>query len=261
MNAVGDSPYAVLEVPRSADAATVEAAYHRLTGLLSDGALASYGMLDAGDVGRLRHQLDCAYAVLSDPARRRHFDATGQLDVAELGAGAPGAAPATPPGGPGAQRDGHGLPASRAPGGGGAAPGRDVAAASADAHVVRGQIDPRSADANASRPRGAPHRPAVVGRPSLVVPLLAELADDVTYDGALLRRLRQSAHVSVDELSEWTKIGRRYLQAIEDEDFALLPAKVYVRGFVGELARVLGLPARQACASYLVAYEQWAASR
>ena len=42
-----------------------------------------------------------------------------------------------------------------------------------------------------------------------------------------------------------------YLQALEAEVFAKLPAQVYVRGFLAEYARALGLDAERVKQTYL----------
>lgn len=103
----------------------------------------------------------------------------------------------------------------------------------------------------------AVHKPQRRGRPTLEVPLARELPADKTFDGALLRRLRESAGASLEDFSEWSKISRRYLLALETDDFALLPAAVYVRGFVSEYARLLGLEAHAVAKSYLQAHSRW----
>ena len=54
----------------------------------------------------------------------------------------------------------------------------------------------------------------------------------------------------LEEISARTKVGLGYLTAIEADDFASLPAPVYVRGFVGELAKFLGLDAAQVSRTY-----------
>jgi len=67
------------------------------------------------------------------------------------------------------------------------------------------------------------------------------LTPDTEFNGSVLRSVRESCHVSLEELSEITKIGRRHLVSIEQNDYDDLPAPVYIRGFVSEYARVLGL--------------------
>jgi flagellar biosynthesis protein FlhG len=63
--------------------------------------------------------------------------------------------------------------------------------------------------------------------------------------------MRLSQQVTLREISQRTKIGMSYLQAIEEEDFEKLPALVYARGFVGEFAKFLKLDAQQVSRSYI----------
>lgn len=59
--------------------------------------------------------------------------------------------------------------------------------------------------------------------------------------GAYLRALRERRGVSLEDVSEETKIRAWLLQQIEDEVHANLPAPVYVRGFVRQIAALLGV--------------------
>ncbi len=63
----------------------------------------------------------------------------------------------------------------------------------------------------------------------------------MTSFGASLRRERELREVSLREISASTKIGVRMLQAIEDDQLEKLPPGLFVRGFVLEYARFLGL--------------------
>ncbi|MBI5510752.1 MAG: helix-turn-helix domain-containing protein [Deltaproteobacteria bacterium] len=83
-----------------------------------------------------------------------------------------------------------------------------------------------------------------------------DITPDTEYNGTLLRRLRESAQASLDELSEITKVSRRYLRALEDGDFVSLPAAVYVRGFVAEYAKALGLDPTTVCKSFMTLYKK-----
>jgi flagellar biosynthesis protein FlhG len=66
-----------------------------------------------------------------------------------------------------------------------------------------------------------------------------------------LRRMRESLGLELKQISRRTKISLLYLQAIEDDDFGALPALVYVRGFVAELAKTLGLDPAQVSHTYV----------
>jgi len=59
--------------------------------------------------------------------------------------------------------------------------------------------------------------------------------------GIWLRRQREAREVGLREIAERTKISLRYLEALEENRFALLPAPVFARGFLREYARYVGL--------------------
>jgi len=77
--------------------------------------------------------------------------------------------------------------------------------------------------------------------------------------GDRLRREREMRGVTLEEISESTKISKRSLQAMEDEDFDLLPGGIFNKGFVRAYARFLGIDEEQAVADFLaVSNEQQA---
>ncbi len=59
--------------------------------------------------------------------------------------------------------------------------------------------------------------------------------------GSSLREARQRQNLDFPELEERTKIRPKYLRALEDEHFDILPAPTYVRGFLRSYAEALGL--------------------
>lgn len=59
--------------------------------------------------------------------------------------------------------------------------------------------------------------------------------------------------ITLTEISESTKISKRWLQALEEEQFSLLPGGVFNRGFVRAYARFLGISEDAAVADYLAA--------
>ncbi|MEO8874111.1 MAG: helix-turn-helix transcriptional regulator, partial [Polyangiaceae bacterium] len=81
--------------------------------------------------------------------------------------------------------------------------------------------------------------------------LLRELGPDTEYSGALLRKVRESMGVEIAEIAGRTKIAKAHLIAIEEENFSALPATVYVRGFVSELAKFLKLDPVQVQRTFL----------
>ncbi|RWZ60426.1 helix-turn-helix domain-containing protein [Halobacillus fulvus] len=59
--------------------------------------------------------------------------------------------------------------------------------------------------------------------------------------GSRLKEARESRGLSLEEVQSTTKIQKRYLQAIEGNDFNTLPGKFYTRAFIREYASAVGL--------------------
>jgi flagellar biosynthesis protein FlhG len=81
--------------------------------------------------------------------------------------------------------------------------------------------------------------------------LQREIGPDTEFSGALLRKVRESVGLGLADISAKTKIASAHLQALEDDRFGDLPALVYTRGFLGELAKQLGLDPIQVQKTYL----------
>lgn len=59
--------------------------------------------------------------------------------------------------------------------------------------------------------------------------------------GAALKDARRRAGIDVKEAEERTKIRARYLRALEAEDWEVLPAPAYVRGYLRTYGAVVGI--------------------
>ena len=59
--------------------------------------------------------------------------------------------------------------------------------------------------------------------------------------GSSLREARLRQGLDFPELEQATKIRGKYLRALEDEQFDVLPAQTYVKGFLRNYAEYLGL--------------------
>ena len=168
-----DHLYAVLGLEPRASAEQVERAYRFCLGLYAEGALATYSLLEPAEADEQRGLVQEAYAVLSDPARRRAYDES------------------------------------------------------------RGFLPP-DAPAEAF--------PAPAPSPA---PLPAEVS------GPSLRRIREARGLTLRHIAAVTKIGVRFLEYIEEDRFAFLPPPVYLRGFLQEYARLVGLEPRSLAEAYL----------
>src|SRR5438034_1636912 len=59
--------------------------------------------------------------------------------------------------------------------------------------------------------------------------------------GNTLSRARRARGITIEDAERDTHVSRRYLQALETEDFSVFPAPVYARGFLRTYSRYLGL--------------------
>jgi curved DNA-binding protein CbpA len=79
----------------------------------------------------------------------------------------------------------------------------------------------------------------------------SEIQAATEFDGGFIQRVRLYKNISIDKMSEATRISRPYLMAVETNDYKSLPAAVFVRGFVVQAARQLGLDETKVAASYM----------
>jgi cytoskeletal protein RodZ len=71
--------------------------------------------------------------------------------------------------------------------------------------------------------------------------------------GDRLKKEREQRKLTLEDISQATKINLRSLRALEQEDFAHLPGGVFNRGFVRAYARQLGIDDESLIAAYLEA--------
>ena len=68
--------------------------------------------------------------------------------------------------------------------------------------------------------------------------------------GEELRRRREERGTSLAEISEATRIGTRFLKAIESDNFSVLPGGIYTRNFIRSYAERVGMEEDAAIALY-----------
>ena len=68
--------------------------------------------------------------------------------------------------------------------------------------------------------------------------------------GERLVQARDERGLSLEDAERDTRISRRYLQALEDETFHIIPAPVYARGFLRSYSQYLGLDTAQLLARF-----------
>ncbi|MFQ5575088.1 MAG: helix-turn-helix domain-containing protein, partial [Terriglobia bacterium] len=74
--------------------------------------------------------------------------------------------------------------------------------------------------------------------------------DSLESTGKILEQARKDQGKSIPDMEGLTKIRGRFLQALEDDQFGVLPGDVYVRGFLRTYANTLHLDAEALIAKY-----------
>jgi len=83
-----------------------------------------------------------------------------------------------------------------------------------------------------------------------------EIRERTEWDGAFLKKVREYKKIPVVKMSEITKVGAFYISAIEALEPQNLPAAVFVRGYIVQLAKTLGLNEKNVADSYMKLYRQ-----
>ncbi|KFE69910.1 helix-turn-helix domain-containing protein [Hyalangium minutum] len=78
-----------------------------------------------------------------------------------------------------------------------------------------------------------------------------ELPPNTEFNGEVLRQVRESRGLSLSQLAERTRISSKHLENVEADRYTALPATVYLRGILMNIARELGLDPLKVSRSYL----------
>jgi hypothetical protein len=231
---------------------------------------------DAGPFDATRALLEEAWTVLSDPARRARYDryltataspgrplpesaealwktvadatldapARASLELLGLLTGIRSGDPLEAPAGPRAERSAASvqIPSPRV---------------QAEESLPELEIT-EVTDAEAAEPadrRLAPWRSEA--RPGAQEPRVEPVQDLQTlimrhgFCGEFLRKVRESKGITLEQVAAQSRISLRFLEAIEADDHARLPATTFVRGYLREVARILGLDVDVVTQGYL----------
>jgi curved DNA-binding protein CbpA len=194
--------------------------------------VATYALFQPDELNLLRRRIEEAYRVLSDPERRQRYDsemADFQNQTLSSPPPARDPAPETP-----AEPE---VPS----------PAEEAVEASPPSEPTRPEAEPKP-PVEEEPPAKEPQEAEPPGPPPPPLPVITE---DTEYTGELLRQVREARQISLDQIADVTKIAIYYLRNLENENFTDLPAPVYVRGYLRQIAQLLGLDPAEASAKYL----------
>jgi hypothetical protein len=273
--------YDVLDLKPDASQQEVREAYVRTKSAYNKDSLALYTLISTQEREEILGQIEEAYEVLSNPEKRKEYDRCHGLMSSDaeyfsksrapnkkiisidrvppmeslpdserlLVAPATDFAPADRPAA--AQQDvetfsSPGLPSSQ---------GSAAAAFVAHATPQKAPAVPAPTLVQPPAPAQSPEAPAAPAAP-VETGIAYEITVETEWTGPFLKRVRDFRKVSIEEMASITKISKTYITAIEAEDFKKLPAPVFVRGFVMQVARVLRLPAEQVATPFMARYNK-----
>jgi curved DNA-binding protein CbpA len=262
---IQDDHYSLLEVSSDASFQEIRSAYLRMKGMLSRDNLAGYALMSREEFEDIQRKTEEAYLTLSNPARRREYDRIRRESM-HAGGGIdtdPADSPSTDHGEP---RKNHGSHPFFDTHSGDAASTPELAVPFTDflpaapatlepvsrpAPHASALHSPHSPIAPSPEEGRAPRNPNLHERRDFSDEIAERLSRETDWSGTLIRWVREKRGLTIEELSEMTKISRSYLVAIEEEHFDKLPASVYLRGFMLQVARYLRLPQDRLIGAYL----------
>lgn len=76
-------------------------------------------------------------------------------------------------------------------------------------------------------------------------------SESLAITGDMLRKTRERLNLSLEEMFRITRIPMHYLKAIEEENVKNMPARVYLQGFIKNLAQVYKLNPKETARLFL----------
>lgn len=232
----GQNYYEVLEVPTTAGPMDIYNAYQRARSTYSPSSPALYSMFSPEEAQQLLSLIEEAYQTLSHQGKRREYDSkigltvepTRSADVSQARMQAQSARGTTPSG--------------------------------TAAHVVHKATASKTQDHWVGPVRVTTTQkeqlPSGFARTKFSVfevnpALEREIETIEECDGKWLQKIRLYKGITLEQLSEEIRVIKSTLVALEANDVEALPVAVFTRGFVVQIARILGLNERKITDSYM----------
>ena len=103
------------------------------------------------------------------------------------------------------------------------------------------KLAPVEATPTAATPANTQEAPSTAAKAPEVKPVVVSPQSQATSMGDIFKQRRSHLQVSLDQASRILRIHVRYLQALEEGDFNVLPERVFTLGFIRSYGNYLGL--------------------
>ncbi len=217
--------YELLEISPAASAQDIHRAYERVRRIYDPNSIALYSLFTADETAAIHRRVEEAYRTLIYEDNRKKYDAKlrERNEMPEM--------PEMPD-----------IPVSP--------PLRTIEPAAARTLPPLPETKPFIADAVPEEPRHAPPPPDK--QPEEIAAVSQFIGE---FTGPAIKALREQLGISQRTIANRTKVGLRYLDYIEAEEFRKLPARPYLRGFIMLYAKALGCDAERMTGDYMKRYD------
>ncbi len=207
--------YELLEVSTNATSQEIHRAYEKVRRIYEPNSTALYSLFSAEETASIQQRIEEAYRTLVYEDNRKRYDALLRQQD-QL--------PELPPPPPAKYQLRPVQPALTLP---------------SDNHFLKDEEPPQKL-------------PKVAPTPSEGAPVSQFIAE---FSGAAIKMLREQRGLSSRNIADLTKVGIRYIEMIEDENFEKLPVRAYTRGFLTLYAKALGCDPDRVTADYLKRFD------
>ncbi len=224
------SYYDILEISPGADEEEIRRAYDRIKKIYSGDSLATYGLYSQEELNSFLEQVEQVYRVLIDPENRREYDKTLIAEPLKR------------------KKHLHLTISSTS--------NDDISDSynveNDQTHTTSSEMEapPNSKENKNSEKEIEKEFDLANMRRELEIP------EDAVFSGEYLKELREQANVDLRLVSDYTKLSVSNLQMLEQEDWEKLPAIVYVKGFIQQYSRFLGLDEKRVISDMMKRYEE-----
>lgn len=212
--------YDTLEVPTDASQEDIHKGYARAKNAYSQDSLALYSLMTKEECDEVLNLIEEAYTILSEPGKRRQYDEVRGIKN-------------------------HNL--------------NNITSVDIQANFENSAEH----QLNQSSPTKQNSMSKIVAKQRFTLEynidsnFEKEIEQTIDFTGEFLKKVRLYKNVDINRIADMTKVSKTYIINIEEEDFNKLPATVYVRGFVYQIAKCLKLNPELVANSFLYRLKTW----